>query len=58
MQLILGVGVTCLTPLTDHTAIPCASTADKRIGVYGSSLRNVGVCEVGGLQQTTTARWV
>ena len=56
MQSRLGVGVTCLIPFTDYTTISNAFTADKRVGVYGSNLKNVGVCEVGGEQQITTAR--
>ena len=52
----LGVGITCLVPLTNYTIIFNAFTADKRVDVYGSNLKNVGVCEVGGEQQITTAR--
>ena len=42
VQSMLGVGVTCLTPITDHTIISNASTADKRVNVYGNNLKKCG----------------
>ena len=34
---MLGVGLTCLIPFTDRTPKHKASTADKRVGVYGDN---------------------
>ena len=42
--------VACLISFTDHTITSNAPTADKGVDGYGSNLKNVGVCEVGGLQ--------
>jgi hypothetical protein len=36
---MLGVGVTCLITFTNHTIISNASTADKRVNVYGNNLK-------------------
>ena len=49
---MFGVGVTCLISFANHALKTDASTADKRVGVYGSNYKSVWVCEVGGLQQT------
>jgi len=57
VQSVLGVGVTCLTPFTDHTTISSASTADKRVDVYGHNIKKLPGAPGGGLQQIATPRW-
>ena len=54
---MVGMEVTCLAFLTNYITISDAPTADKRVAVYGSNIKNVGMCEVGGLQHIKMARW-
>ena len=49
-----GVGLTCLTPLTSSFLKSKATTADKRVVVYGTNIKSFPVRQAGGLRQITT----